>query len=773
MRLAAALLGAALLGVVAFAAAPLPAGLLARRPVAAVRFTDRAGGLLREVASRADGRAIPLPADEPIPPVVRAAFLAAEDARFERHHGVDPLALARAAWQDLRARRVVSGGSTITMQLARALVPRPRSLPGKAAEALWAVRLEAHLGKEEILRAYLDRVPLGQDLYGVEAAAARYFARPARSLSAGQAALLAAVARAPGRLDPWRRPEAARERARAVLARMARLGSLDEEAARVAAAAPLDVVPPARAFTAPHLVDALARSLPALGLDGATLVETTLDPGLQADVEGIVRDELGADPRLPNAAVVVVDNLTGEVLAYLGSADFLDEGRGGQNDGARARRQPGSALKPFAYGLALASGHTPATLLPDVEVALATPSGAWVPRNYDRREHGPVRLRAALQNSYNVPAVRVAEAVGVPRLLATLRDAGFASLDAGAERYGAGLVLGNGDVTLRELARAYRGLARGGVVEPLVEVRAARDAADRPLAAAPELRRRRFLPAAATALLTDVLSDEAARALAFGLDNALRLPFRVAAKTGTSRASVDNWTAGFTAERTVAVWVGSFDGKPMAHVSGIAGAGPIFARVMARAMRGLTPAPLVDRGRFDHARVCPLSGRLAGAACPGGFDEVFLPGTAPAEPCDMHRLEVSGGRARPVLDPGPRYQAWARAEGIATSAGGAAPAAGGDEGVEILLPADGDEYLVEAGLPAAAQAIPVRLVVPRGVARVLLRSGEGGRPPQVLEPPFTARLPARPGQGRLEVWLPGASAPAAVSRFTVRGGGAT
>jgi penicillin-binding protein 1C len=201
-RLLTGLLGAALLGASAFVLAPLPPGLLERRPVAAVRFTDRDGGLLREVASRADGRAVPLPPEEPIPPLVRAAFLAAEDARFDRHPGVDPLALARAAWQDLRARRLVSGGSTITMQLARSLVPRPRTLLGKAREALWALRLEAHLDKAAILRAYLDRVPLGPDLFGVEAAAGRTFARPARTLSAGQAALLAAVARAPAALDP-------------------------------------------------------------------------------------------------------------------------------------------------------------------------------------------------------------------------------------------------------------------------------------------------------------------------------------------------------------------------------------------------------------------------------------------------------------------------------------------------------------------------------------------------------------------------------------------
>ncbi|MBK9517553.1 MAG: transglycosylase domain-containing protein [Anaeromyxobacter sp.] len=764
-RLALALLGAALLSASAFVLAPLPAGLLERRPVAAVRFTDREGGLLREVASRADGRAVPLPPDEPVPPLVQAAFVASEDARFGRHPGVDPLALARAAWQDLRARRVVSGGSTLAMQLARALVPRPRTLLGKVQEALWALRLQAHLDDQAVLRAYLDRVPLGPDLFGVESAAGRYFARPARTLSAGQAALLAALARAPSRLDPWRRPEALAAPRRAVLARMARLGHLTAEEARLAGAAPLDLTPPTRAFAAPHLVEALVGSLGALGLERATRVETTLDPSLQADVEAILAGELQADERLPNAAALVVDNQSGEVLAYAGSAAFHDGAAGGQNDGVRARRQPGSALKPFAYGLGLARGFTPATLLPDVEVAFGTPVGAWMPRNYDRREHGPVRLRAALQNSYNVPAVHLVEALGVDQLLQTLRAAGFTSLEGDAARYGAGLVLGNGDVTLRELARGYRGLARGGLLEPLREVRAAWDAAGRPLAPAAELAPRRFLPAPAVALLTDVLSDEAARAPAFGLDNALRLPFRVAAKTGTSRASVDNWTVGYTAERTVAVWVGSFDGRPMRQVSGIAGAGPIFARVLARAMRGLPAAPLVDRRAFQPARVCPLSGRLAGPACPGGLEEVFLPGSAPTAPCDMHLLAGGRGRERPVLDLGPRYRAWAKAEGLQTEE----VVDAGPERLAILLPADGDEYLVEAGLPDGAQAIPVRLLVPRGTARVTLRAGA-----EVLElaPPFTGRLQARPGAQRLEVWLPGGLAPAAVSRFTVRGGGA-
>ncbi len=779
-RAAALASGLALAAALGFALLPLPRGLLDGRPAASIRFVDRDGGLLREVLSRGDGRSLGLPAHEPVPPLVRAAFLAAEDRRFGLHPGVDPLAVARAALQNLRARRIVSGASTLTAQLARQLVPRRRSLAGKLQEALWAVRLTVNLPREAILRGYLDRVALGRDLYGVEAAAQRYFGRPARSLSAGQAALLASMARSPARLDPARHPDAARAGAAQVLRRMVAAGFLGAVEARVAAEAPFDLAPPSGAFGAPHLVEALLHDLPRLGLQGAATVETSIDAGLQADAEGLLRREL-ARGRVEQAAAVVVDNATGEVLAYVGSADFLDAERLGQNDGVRGLRQPGSALKPFAYGLALARGRTPATLLSDLEVHLATPAGDYVPRNYDRRVHGPVRLRAALANSYNVPAVALADALGPGEVLRTLRAAGFASLDRDASHYGVGIVLGNGDVSLRELARAYRGLARGGVVEGLVEIRGARDAAGRPLPVPAELAPRRFLPAPAVELLTDILSDEVARAPAFGSDNALRLPFPVAAKTGTSRASVDIWTVGFTAERTVAVWAGNFDGRPMHGLSGIAGAAPIFGRLMSRAMRGITPRPLVLPGHFERAGVCAVSGRLAGPSCPSAVQERFLPGTAPTESCPMHRRLASGGQGHPsggaagapVLDVGPAFYAWARAEGLEAgpwfedAAQRAEPR--GDPGQEarILLPGDGDAYLLEAGIPGEAQAIPLRVRAPAGTRRLEARTDDGLVLP--LEPPFVERLPARPGAHRVELWEPAGAAPLASARFTVRG----
>ena len=749
------LLALALLGFVSW---PLPSGLLLQDGTLSVRVLDRSGNLLRELPSERDSRSVVLPAGAPVPPALRDAFIASEDRRFQMHPGVDPLAVLRALVSNVSSGRVVSGASTIPQQLARLLVPRRRSLAGKVQEALWALRLSAHLSREQILREYLDRVALGHELVGVEAASQAYFGRPAATLSAGQAALLAAIARSPARVDPWRDPEAAGRAMREVLGRMRRAGRLDAESARIAASSSLDLASRARPFGAPHLVSDLSGKLGALGLGRAVEVRTTLDPALQRDVEAAVRSELAADPRLGQGAVLVVDNASGEVLAYVGSADFLDTARQGQNDGVRAHRQPGSALKPFAYGLALASGWTPSSVLSDVDLEVGTPGAAWLPRNYDRRQHGPVRLRAALANSYNVPAVELTDALGPDRVLDVLRQAGFASLDASADHYGAGLVLGNGDVSLWELARAYRGLARGGMVEPLVLVRRAADPAGESIAPASELLPRRFLPADTVALLTDLLSDEPARAPAFGLDNALRLPFPVAAKTGTSRAYVDNWTVGFTRERTVAVWVGNFDGRPMQRVSGITGAGPLFARVMRRAMRGIQPAPLVDRGRFEHVRICPLSGHRAGEACPGAYEEVFLPGSAPEEPCTMHRM-AEGGRRVLALDA--RYAGWAERERLEV-----APAdPGGMERAGFITPRDGDEFLLEAGIPATSQTIPVRV---QGAAGLALQV-DGA--PAVLDAWQRGRLTLGHGTHRLELRRGDRTVLASIE-IRVRGGGA-
>lgn len=778
---------AAFLAAVAFVAWPLPPELLAQRPASSLRVLDRTGEPLREVLAPREGRSVPLSlagvspeTGSVVPPLVRAAFVSAEDRRFDEHQGVDPRAVLRALKDSLRARRIVSGASTIPQQLARLLVPRERTVVGKIKEALWALRLSAHLDKEQILVEYLNRVPLGNGTVGVEAASRFVFGRPARMLSPAQAALLAGLAHAPAHEDPFRHPERALRRRAVVLERMRAAGFIDEDVLARALAEPLDPAGGRERTRAPHFTLDVIAGLAAHGLAEAVEVETSIDPRLQEAVERIMDEELTGPlerARVGQAAVVVLDNTSGEILAYTGSRDFFDVERQGMNDGARARRQPGSALKPFVYGLAMARGMTPATVLPDVELTLATESGTYAPRNYDKRVHGPVRLRTALQNSYNIPAVHVAEVLTPERVVGALRAAGFTTLDESPQHYGVGVVLGNGDVTLVELARAYRGLARGGVVEPLVSVRAARDGGGRALPIAADLEPRRFLPANVVALLTDILVDEPSRALAFGFDNALSLPFPVAAKTGTSRAYVDNWTAGFTRERTVAVWAGNFDGTPMKHVSGITGAGVIFRRVMLAAMKDVlargAPAPLVDRSAFETARICPFSGLLAGPSCAGAFDEHFLPGTAPRHACDTHHMVAQTPQDCPssstrAIELPPRYAGWARAEGLSLVDGrvrcGGGAARYGRARPRLLSPVDGDEFALELGIPAG-QGVPLK-VRADGHDVLVVRSDDGEE--LTLRPPFHAWLSGRRGTRRVAVFVPGAGAPVDEAEFIVR-----
>ena len=294
---------------------------------------------------------------------------------------------------------------------------------------------------------------------------------------------------------------------------------------------------------------------------------------------------------------MVVENATAEVLAYVGSPDFYAQKALGQNDGARALRQPGSALKPFVYAAAMTRlGLTAATRLPDLELSLPTTEGVYTPRNYDGRFHGPVLVRDALANSLNVPAVYTASRVGPGQVLDLLHRAGFASLSESAEHYGAALALGDGEVKLTELAQAYSMLARDGAFLPLRFYRRAL------LASGAELSRSVPRPSAViepriARVLIDILADDLARAPEFGRGGPLAFPFQVAAKTGTSKGFRDNWTVGFTREVTVAVWAGNFDGTPMTGSTGISGAGPLFHEVMLAAMRGRAPAPLLDRTR--------------------------------------------------------------------------------------------------------------------------------------------------------------------------------
>ncbi|MGV8041192.1 MAG: penicillin-binding protein 1C [Thermoanaerobaculaceae bacterium] len=754
---------------VAVLLSPLPSSLSPTSPPT-IAFLDRHGGLLR-LDPDADGvRRLPADPDRVSQHLVHAV-LAAEDRRFFHHPGVDPLALARAAWHDVRARRVVSGGSTLTMQLARLIDPRPRTLGAKLAQMALAARLEWAYDKREILAAYLSRAPMGNRIEGFEAGARVYLGKPAAQLSPAEAALLAAVPRAPSRDNPWRDLDALRARRDAVLGRMHALGWLDATSLRASQGEPVVLAADPLRFAAPHF---LARVEAELGPvePGATRVVTTLEPALQARVERIVARHLEdlAASGVRSMAVVVADLERGEWLAWEGSGGFWSA-PDGQVDGARALRQPGSALKPFTYAAAFDQGLSPASVLADIPASFTWAAGTWTPRNYDQRFHGPLTARQALACSVNVPAARALQHVGPQALLDLLRRAGVSTLGESAERWGLGLTLGAGEVRLSELAAAFGALLRGGELVRPVAWRAVTDAEGRLLRRPERPTPARVCSPEAAAQVVDVLADPEARAPAFGLWSVLRLPFAAAVKTGTSEGFRDNWCVGGTRDVVVGVWAGNFDRSPMGNVSGIAGAGAVWREVMLAWAEAERPG--VDLSTRDtlgprpaslrEVEVCALSGLEPSPSCPRVVRELLRGEQAPGRACDWH-ARAAGGRV--VVRWPALYRDWAAGEGLLapdTLLADSTPSRR-DEVLAVLAPADGDAFVLSPDLPRRFQSLELRCAVPGAPVEVTwLVDGE---PLAHVGSPFAARWELTPGQHRFEVVAGDArSRPVVVSVF--------
>ena len=670
---------------------PYPKSRLAPGALVSLRLTDRNGVLLREVLSESGGRSRWVTLSEVSPDVIKAT-LAAEDRNFFLHRGLHLPSVVRALWQNARQGRVVSGASTLSQQVVRNIEPRPRTLGAKLREAWLAIRLERSVPKEEILTQYLNRVPYGNQAFGIEAAARLYFRKPASDLSLAEAAFLAALPRSPSQSNPYHDPAPALRRQRETIAAMRRLGLVRPDEADRALAEPLAIRPPSESFRAPHFTTALLSRLTEKERASLAEIRTTLDAPLQEKVEAFVRGHLERLARsgVRNAAVVVLDNAGGDILAWAGSRDYFDAGASGQVDGVLSARQPGSALKPFTYALALEAGMTAATLIDDAPAEFAAAGGPYRPENYDRRYHGRVRLRSALACSYNVSAVATLDVVGVERLYRQLRDLGMDSLSEPPGFYGAGLTLGNGEVTLLELARAYMALARGGTFLPERFVLASFDHERRdraiPFPPAPK----QAFSAATAFIITDILADADARVPAFGYGSPLNLPFPCAAKTGTSKDYRDNWTVGYTTDYTVGVWVGNFDGRPMENVSGITGCGPLFRDVMLLLHRERRPAAFALPEGLVRRTVCATTGDLASAACPARVEEVFIAGTEPLLVCDRH----GDAQEARLAD---------RPAGRAPHRPSAAP-----PGPRILFPEDGAVFQVDPVLRAEYQKIRCR-----------------------------------------------------------------
>ena len=701
---------------------PLPDGLLADAVGVSTTVVDRRGVVLYE--SRADDgtRGAWLDAGS-LPPNLVAATLAAEDRRCYRHPGVDPLAIARAAWHNLREGAIVEGGSTLTQQAAKLLLARrnpgsgsARGLRTKAHEAVVALRLEHALGKDEILALYLNLAPYGNQVQGAERASQAYFGSPAHLLTPAQAAFIAGLPQRPSRFNPFKNTASAVRRQRRVLARMEAMGLITPAAAADARAERLALRHSRPAFDAPHFVEMVLAQHKGKGV---RRIDTTLDAELQRDVRGIIESHRTALTRhgAHNVAVVVLDNQRGEWLAWEGSGEYFDAEHGGSINGPLALRQPGSALKPFTYALAFEDGRTPATALPDIpsHFPTAEPGIIYSPRNYDGRFRGPLLARRALAGSENVPAVALAADIGVPKLIRFLRTAGLTTFDKSASHYGLGITLGNAEVQLAELTAAYSAFARGGVA---LEPTAVRRSERRPM---------RFISERTSFWITDILSDGDAREYVFGRGGSLDFPFAVAAKTGTSEGYHDNWAIGYTREVTVGVWVGNFDRAPLTNSSGVTGAGPIFHAVMlaaeTRAAGGLPPVdrPLaVPTPDLVRTSICALSGMTAHAACPARTSEWVRTGTA-LLPCSWHH-ETEDGIV--VVWP-PEYRHWAAARetprpSVAHLAQEFSPAAPARRAPHLAIqnPPPGATYLIDPTLRRSYQTLALRASADRGAGRI-------------------------------------------------------
>ena len=636
---AAALGAAALVGATLAALEPLPASLDA----VVAESLDLAG---REASQGDDRRqvldrhALPLSrtfttdwnvydrvALHDVPRFLRDAFVAAEDRRFYEHGGVDWRARLAAVVANVRHGAPIRGASTITEQVVRILHPRPRTVWSRWVEGWEARRLERAFGKHEILEFYLNQVPYASNRRGIRQAARHYFDRDLGTLSRKEMLALAVLVRAPSRLDPRRAPGAADGSIARLADALVERGVLRPDERDAVVAEPLELTEPRLPVHAPHFVRHARREAQRAAPHAARIV-TTLDGALQRKVQAMLDERLAdlAPLGVADGAVLVADHASGEILAWAVAGGADPSGPATHIDAVTTPRQPGSALKPLLYALALDSGWTAAEVIVDAPLTESTSFGLHSYRNYSRRHYGPVTLRDALGNSLNVPAVKTLQFVGAARFIGVLHDLGFAGLDAHPDHYGDGIALGTGEVTLLELVQAYAAVANGGVFRPLTALLHG---------GAPRPARRVFSTEAAT-LIADILSDPEARALEFGHDSVLRIPVQTAVKTGTSSDFRDAWAVGFDHRHAVGVWIGNLDRSPSTGVSGSIGPALLLRAIFSELNRGRPTRPLPLAAALERREVCVPVPRLGGAdrAAAGCTprDEWFVPGTAPERP---------------------------------------------------------------------------------------------------------------------------------------------
>ena len=645
------------------------------------RIYDRGGNLIQILALE-DGIRREFTAYASIPPDAVRIFLAAEDKDFFSHHGIDVAAIARAAYQNISSGKRVSGASTVTMQLARLVVPaKRRTFFAKLREARNALRIERRLSKQAILELYLNSLPFGFQTEGITSAARNFFALPLSELTAEQLCCLAVIPRRPAGYNPLEYPEACAKKAAALYRSifMQEIGEQDGQQDTSLTDRLLQAARTARRFEypfeMPHYIEYLVRRYkagdfypqPEVPQDGTqhqleyspkitqesnppqwnSQTQTahqpvsaspkaapqalppdwylTADSALTAQAELLLRAQLKNNPqaRIHNGAVLVIENATGNILAWVGSNSYFDDESNGKIDGVTALNQSGSSSKPFLYALALEQGWKPSDVLPDIPIRFGKEE-AYIPRNFNNRFNGPVRLRVALASSLNIPAVYLLNEIGIETYLRTLEELGFQSINTESSDVKLSLALGSVPVPLYELVRAFSVFPRDGVLLPL---RSFTDGSTADGFSSP----RQVFSADTARLICSILSDSAARAKGFGFSSPLKAPFPAIFKTGTANQFQSLIALASSSAFTVGIWMGNFAGDTVIGKTGSSAPAAIARRLLIR----LHSQPLTDGlsapanafAEPEHWRresICALSGMLAGSACPNTVQE-YLP----------------------------------------------------------------------------------------------------------------------------------------------------
>jgi len=645
---------------------PSPIELSEQEQIVTSRILDRHGNLLYRIYQDENRTIIPL---SEIPEHTIQATIAIEDKDFYTHHGFSVSGIFRAVISNIQG-NPTQGGSTLTQQLVKnRLLSSEQTFTRKIKEVLLAVLAEGIYSKEQILDMYFNQIAYGGATYGIEEASQRYFSKPAKELTLAESALLAGLPAAPSVYSPFgTNPEMALIRQEEVLRRMVKDGYITQDEAMAAKQEKLAFSQNRIDIEAAHFVmyvrELLAQRYGEEVLThGGLIVRTTLDLPLQQEMQSVITKEVDSlkNLKVSNGAGVITNPQTGEILAMVGSTNYFDFEHDGQVNVTLMPRQPGSSIKPLTYAMAMEMGKTPSSIIDDAPITYNIEgSKPYSPKNYDGSFHGKVTLRESLASSYNIPAVKLLDEIGVNNFISYAEDMGISTWED-RNRFGLSLTLGGGEIKMVDMAKAYSAFANQGKVtdlNPILEIRNYKGEQLYINNCALEnknCKSNQVISPLTAYSISDILSDNKARSPAFGPISNLYMPGQqVAVKTGTTNNLRDNWTIGYTTNRLTAIWVGNNDNTPMSYVaSGVTGASPIWNAVMTTLVDKTNPHAFVLPDNLEKVAICTTTGTLACDGCPSVKEEYFIAGTAPTTTCNsqMFRDQPLAGQPPDLSTP--------------------------------------------------------------------------------------------------------------------------